>query len=68
MKHILDDTHLFDFIRFIFRSGEDSFRKLKSWEFSENIDEYIKDTWNIFETNRKIKLIKGEATNVHKTE
>ena len=58
MEHTLENNkNLFDFIRFVFRSGEDSFRKLRSWEVSENIDEYIQDTWNIFEKNRNIKFI-----------
>lgn len=39
---------LMDFARFIFRSGEVSYRDKKSWEFSKNIDEYILDTWSKF--------------------
>lgn len=43
---------LFDFARFLFRSGEISYQKKQEWEFSKNIDEYIEDTWKQFIKNR----------------
>ena len=36
---------LFDFARFLFRSGEISFSETQSWAYSKSIDSYIQDTW-----------------------
>ena len=54
---------LFNYARFLFRSGEISYQKLGSWEFSENIDKYIFDTWQDFYNNQIILKYKEDKTN-----